>query len=92
MGLNKQVAGRLAAERLTEWRGVDYHHWQAMLDSKEIRRVDAEDGKRYSVVSYAIDDGDGRIRMAVAVDDGGASALAPYVADELINPDGNFVE
>ena len=63
-----------------------------MLDDKDVRHVVGEDGKRYSVVSYALDDGDGRVRMAVAVDDGGWSAFAPLVRDEIMKPDGTFVE
>ncbi|GLY22802.1 hypothetical protein Misp04_25340 [Micromonospora sp. NBRC 101691] len=62
-----------------------------MLDDKELRLVVAQDDRRYSVVSYALDDGDGRIRLSVAVDDGGWSALAPLVRDEIMNPDGTFV-
>ena len=93
MGLDMETASRLANSRLAEWRAVGYRlNGRAMLDNKELRRVAAEDGKRYSVVSYAIDDGDGRIRMSVAVDDGGVSAWAPYLADELMNPDRTFVE
>lgn len=38
-----------------------------MLDDKDMRLVLGEDGKRYTVVSYAIDDGDGRVRMSVTV-------------------------
>lgn len=62
-----------------------------MLNDKDMRLVVGEDGKRYTVVSYAIDDGDGRVRMAVAVDDGGFSALAPLVRDEIMSPDGTFI-
>ena len=43
------------------------------------------------MVSYAIDDGEGRIRLSVAVDDGGLSALVPLVRDEMLTPDGTFV-
>ncbi len=61
-----------------------------MLDDKDMRLVLGEDGKRYTVVSYAIDDGDGRVRMSVTVDDGGPSALAPLLRDEIMSPDGTF--
>jgi len=47
-----------------------------------------ENGRRYAVVSYALDDGDGRIRMSVAVDDGGSSALTPLLRDEIMKADG----
>lgn len=67
VGLNRQVASRLAEDRLAEWRRLDYAQWRLMLDDSESRQVVAEDGKRYSVVSSAVDDGDGRIRMFVGV-------------------------
>ncbi|GLY22456.1 hypothetical protein [Micromonospora sp. NBRC 101691] len=92
MGLNKETAARLADARLAEWQRVSYGEWRAMLDDKDVCQVVGEDGKRYSVVSYALDDGDGRIRMVVAVDDGGWSAFVPLVRDEIMMPDGTFVE
>ncbi|TDB74186.1 hypothetical protein [Micromonospora sp. KC723] len=92
MGLNKETAARLADARLADWQRVSYGEWRAMLDDKDVRQVVGEDGKRYSVVSYAVDDGDGRIRMGVAVDDGGWSAFVPLVRDEIMMPDGTFVE
>jgi hypothetical protein len=91
VGLNKKTAAQLADARLAEWRPRGYDAWRARLDDKEVRLVVGEDGKRYTVVSYAIDDGEGRIRMSVAVDDGGLSALAPLVRDEIMSPDGTFI-
>lgn len=70
MSLDGRIAAVLADARLVEWQRIGYYGWRAMLDDKDIRQVVGEDGKRYSVVSYALDDGDGRIRMSVAVDDG----------------------
>ncbi|WP_309299593.1 hypothetical protein [Phytohabitans aurantiacus] len=92
VGLNRQVASRLAEHRLAEWRRLDYAQWRLMLDDSESRQVVAEDGKRYSVVSSAVDDGDGRIRMFVAVDDGGWSALAPLRQDEIMRSDGSLLD
>ncbi|WP_255349027.1 hypothetical protein [Micromonospora sp. ATCC 39149] len=43
------------------------------------------------MVSYAIDDGDGRVRMSVTVDDGGSSALAPLLRDGIMKPDDTFI-
>lgn len=91
MGLDKETAAQFAEARLTEWRRSGYDEWRAMLDDKEVRLVVGEDGKRYSVVSYAVDDGEGRIRLWVAVDDGGLSASTPLVRDEIMGPDGTFV-
>jgi len=91
VGLNKETATQLAEARLADWRRNGYDEWRAMLDDKEMRLVVGEDGKRYTVVSYAIDDGDGRIRMSVAVDDGGLAAFAPLVRDEMMSPDGTFI-
>jgi hypothetical protein len=62
------------------------------LDDEEVRQVIGEDGARYNVVSYGLADGQGRIRMSVAVDNGGWSAFVPLVRDEIMNPDGTFVE
>ena len=92
MGLKKELAARLAETRLAEWRRVNYGQWRAMLDDKDVRQVVGEDGKRYTVVSSALDDGGGRIRMSVAVDDGAWSAFAPLVRDEIMNTDGTFVD
>ncbi|MFX0594448.1 hypothetical protein [Melissospora conviva] len=88
VGLNKEIAARLAEERLAEWRRSGYDDWRAMLDDKDTRLVVGEGGRRYAVVSYALDDGDGRIRMSVAVDDGGPSALTPLLRDEIMKADG----
>ncbi|WP_433537795.1 hypothetical protein ACQPZK_08790 [Micromonospora sp. CA-249363] len=92
MGLNKKIAAQLADARLAEWRRVGYGEWRAMLDDKDVRQVVGEDGTRYSVVSYALDDGKGCVRMSVAVDDEGWSAIVPLVRDEIMKPDGMFVE
>ncbi|WP_229401855.1 hypothetical protein [Micromonospora okii] len=92
MGLNKEIAAPLADARLAQWRRIGYGEWRAMLDDKDVRQVVGKDGKRYSVVSYALDDGDGCVRMSVAVDDGGWSTFAPLVRDEIMRPDGTFVE
>ncbi|BFU43374.1 hypothetical protein [Krasilnikovia sp. MM14-A1004] len=91
MALNKKIAAQLAEDRLVEWRHRRYDEWRAMIDESELRQVVAEDGKSYSVSSFALDDGDGRIRMCVAVDDAGWSSFAPLSRDEIINPDGTFV-
>ncbi|MFG3691381.1 hypothetical protein [Micromonospora sp. NPDC047740] len=91
MGLNKETAAQLAEARLAEWRRNGHDEWRAMLDDKETRLVVGEDGRRYAVVSYAIDDGEGRVRMSVLVDDGGSSALVPLVRDEIMSPDGTFI-
>jgi hypothetical protein len=89
--LDTETAEGLALARLAEWRGTGYGAWRAMLDAKDLRQVLGGDGRRYSVVSYALDDGDGRVRMVVAVDDGGWSALVPLVRDEIMMTDGSFV-
>ncbi|MFC4017287.1 hypothetical protein ACFOW4_04930 [Micromonospora sp. GCM10011542] len=92
MGLDKEIAAGLADARLVEWQRIGYDEWRAMLDDKDVRQVVGKDGKRYSVVSYALDDGDGRIRMSVAVDDGTWLAFVPLVRDQIMYPDGTFVE
>ncbi|PZG01620.1 hypothetical protein [Micromonospora deserti] len=90
MGLDKETAARLAEARLAEWRHVGYDEWRAMLDDKDVRLVVGDDGERYTVVCYAVDDGEGRIRLSVTVDDGGLSALVPLVRDEIMSPDDTF--
>jgi hypothetical protein len=92
VGFNRELAARLADERLAEWRRLGYTQWRLMLDDKELRQVVGEDAKRYSVVSFALNDGDGRIRMVVAVDDGGWSAFAPLCRDEIMRPDGSLLD
>jgi hypothetical protein len=92
VGMDKQVAARLADQRLAEWLRLGYADWRALLDSDDLRELVAEDGTRYSVRSSGIDDGDGRVRVRVAVDDGGWSAFVPLVRDEIMNPDGSIVE
>ncbi|MEV0722018.1 hypothetical protein AB0I37_04465 [Micromonospora purpureochromogenes] len=91
MGLDEGTAARLAEARLAEWRRLGYAEWRSLLDDKELRQVVDQDGQRYSVVSYALDDGDGRVRMSVAVDDGGWSAFVPLVRGEIMKPDGTFL-
>ncbi|WP_196922885.1 hypothetical protein [Micromonospora vinacea] len=92
VGLKNEFAAELAEARLAEWQRANYGDWRAMLDDKEVRTVVGADGTRYCMVSYALDDGDGRIRMSVAVDHGTWSAFVPLVRDEIMNPDGTFVE
>jgi hypothetical protein len=87
-GLDRETAARLAEARLAQWRRSGPDEWRGMLADKELRRVIGEDGRRYNVVSYAIDDGDGRIRLCVAVDDGGLSAFSPLVRTAIMGPDG----
>ena len=65
VGLDRELAERLADDRLAEWRRLSYEQWRQMLDGKELREVVGDDGKRYSVVSYALDDGDGRGAVVV---------------------------
>jgi hypothetical protein len=48
-----------------------------MLNDRDLRQVVGDEGKRYSLVSYALDDGDDRVRLVVAVDYGGLSAGRP---------------
>ncbi|WP_018789954.1 hypothetical protein [Salinispora arenicola] len=91
VGLNKDIAAQLAEARLAEWQRDGHDEWRAMIDDKDLRRIVGEDGKRYTVVSHAFDDGDSRVRMSVAVDDGGLSALVPLVRDDIMRPDGTFV-
>ncbi|RQX13815.1 hypothetical protein DDE19_24960 [Micromonospora ureilytica] len=92
MGLDKETAARLAEERLAEWRRLSYGEWRVMLEDRELRQVVGEDGKRYSVACHGLDDGEGRVRMVVAVDDGGWSAFVPLVRVEIMNPDGTFLD
>ncbi|MBQ1022307.1 hypothetical protein KBX71_31155 [Micromonospora sp. D93] len=92
MVLNEELAAGLAEARLAEWQRVGYGGWRAMLDDKDVRDVLGADGTQYRVVSYALDDGDGRIRMAVAVDHGTWSAFVPLVRDEIMHPDGALIE
>jgi hypothetical protein len=92
VGWDKKTAARLAEERLVEWRRRGYEEWRGLLDDSERREVVGDDGTRYSVHSTAIDDGDGRVRMMVCVDDGGWSAFVPLCRDEIMYPDGTFVE
>lgn len=80
VGMNRELAAQLADERLDEWRRLGFKQWRRMLNHKELRQVTGKDGTRYNVASYALDDGDGRVRMVVAVDDGGWSAFAPLCA------------
>ena len=91
VGLNKKTAAQLAEARLSQWRLTGYDEWCAVVDDKDVRLVVGEDGNRYTVVSYAVDDGDGRVRLVVAVDDGGWSAFVPLVRDEIMSPDGTFI-
>ncbi|MFC3502048.1 hypothetical protein ACFOOK_13905 [Micromonospora krabiensis] len=91
MGLDTRTATRLADARLAEWRRAGYDEWRELLDDREVRHTVADDGNRYTVVSHTLDDGDGRLRMTVAVDDGGWSVFAPLVRDDIMNADGTFV-
>ncbi|MEU4713050.1 hypothetical protein AB0F73_05225 [Micromonospora purpureochromogenes] len=89
MGLDRKVAARLAEERLDEWRRLGHHHWRGCSTSGNAATSPARDGRRYIVVRSGLDDGEGRVRIVVAVDDGGWPALAPTVRDEISRPDGS---
>ncbi|MER7167884.1 hypothetical protein ABT336_17675 [Micromonospora sp. NPDC000207] len=92
MRMDRTVAARIAEKHLTRWRRLGYDRWYAMLDEKETLRVADEAGTAYTVVVYALDDGEGRIRLCVAVDDGGWSAFRPSVRAETMRPDGTLVD
>jgi hypothetical protein len=96
VAFNKVIAGRLADEVLARWRAAATYTDLAQMEAegdKRLTQLVAEDGRRYNVVEYTLSDGfDGSIRMVVAVDDGGWSALGPLVRDEIMRPDGSFID
>jgi hypothetical protein len=72
--LNREFAARLAEESMARWRRLELCAVAGDAEDKQLQQVVGEDGKRYSVANSALDDGDGRVRLVVAVDDGGRSA------------------
>ncbi|WP_083672436.1 hypothetical protein [Micromonospora sp. CB01531] len=95
MPFNRETAARLAERRLAEWlstaRYADLLGWEES-GKQDRRELIADDGKLYQVVTYVLPDGDGRLRLVAAVDDGGWSAVAPLTRDKIMNPDGRLVE
>src|SRR4051794_11755478 len=96
MAFNKRVAARLAEEVLARWRTQATYAELLVIeaeDRKQLTQMVAEDGRLYSIVESALLDGsDGSIRMVVAVDDGGRSAWSPLTRDEIMRPDGTFID
>lgn len=95
MGLNKEIAARIADEHMTKWMQRATYTELAGMETdgeSELRRVLAEDGLTYSVKFHVLPDGDGALRLAVEVDDGGWSAFRPLSRHEIMRPDGSYVE
>ncbi|MGS2619623.1 hypothetical protein ACVCAH_34835 [Micromonospora sp. LZ34] len=95
MPLDRETAARIAERRLAEWLSTATYGellgWEES-GKQDRREIEVDDGKLYQVVTYVLPDGDGRLRLVVAVDDGGRSAFAPLIRDEIMRPDGSLVE
>jgi hypothetical protein len=95
VAFNKAIAASIAESALARWRKEATYAELAAMEAegrKRVVEVVAEDGRRYSVEKYTLPDLDGSIRMVVAVDDGGWSAWVPLSRDEIMRPDGSFID
>ena len=90
--LNQEIATRLAEQRIAYWVAERYEACRGLLTQKDVVAVVGEDGKRYAIESYGLEQDGGRIHFAVAVADGGWSSFAPSTRDEFINADGTTVD
>jgi hypothetical protein len=89
--LNQDIVTRLAEQRIAYWVARGYEACRGLLDEKDVVTVLGEDGKRYAIESYGLEEDGDRVHFAVAVDDGGWSSFAPYTRDEVVNADGSAV-
>lgn len=85
--MNRLVARRIAEEALAELRRLGFAELAPLLEDSR-REVRAVDGVQFTVVCYALPDLGDAIRVVVAVDDGGRSALAPLTVDVIVGPNG----
>ncbi|MGP3921268.1 hypothetical protein [Nonomuraea sp. 10N515B] len=95
MAFHKEIAAHLADERMTEWKTAATYGELVEMErngERDLREVVGEDSRTYSVVASVLPDGDGSVRMMVAVDDGGWSAFKPLIRGEIMRPDGTFLE
>lgn len=94
--MNKQVATEIAEEYLTRWRRVAIYAELAVMEEngdKDWESVVGRDGNEYKVLTYVLPDADECLRMIVAVSDRRLrSTVAPLTRDEVIRPDGTYVE
>ncbi|MFD0883121.1 hypothetical protein ACFQ08_00880 [Streptosporangium algeriense] len=94
--MNKQIAAKIAEEYLASWRrGARYAELAVMEENgdKDWANVVGEDGREYEVLWYVLPDGQGALRMVVAVNDRGLrSSISPLTRDEIMRSDGTYVE
>jgi hypothetical protein len=92
MTFNRNIAGELADSELAQWRQRSYAELLETLDDPLHRKATGSDGLEYNIEAYALPDRGDDLRITVAVDDGGISAVSPVVRDFIIRPDGTLVE
>ncbi|MGP3964308.1 hypothetical protein ACTWPT_50945 [Nonomuraea sp. 3N208] len=94
--MSKQVAAEIAEEYLARWRRVVVFSELSLMEEngdKDWENVIGRDGEEYKVLTYVLPDADGCLRMVVAVSDRSIrSSVAPVTRDEIMRPDGTYVE
>ncbi|MGC5033955.1 hypothetical protein [Micromonospora sp. DT229] len=83
--MNSLVAQRIGEGRLAELQLMSFGELEPLLEESR-RTAEVVDGVTYNVVAYALPDIGESIRVVVAVDDGGSSALKPSVVDFIVEP------
>jgi len=92
--MDRREASDIAESILEELRDISYHDLVVdYLDAQVHSEVVADSGTRYTVeVDASWDSKDpGDLRVMVAIDDGGWSAISPVHTSFIIAPDGSFV-
>ncbi|MFI6816955.1 hypothetical protein ACIBG7_31465 [Nonomuraea sp. NPDC050328] len=94
--MNQQVATEIAEEYLARRRRIaDYSELAVMEENgdKDWENVVGPDGEQYKVLFYVLPAADDCLRLVVAVNGRAAgSSVAPLTREEIMRPDGSFVE
>lgn len=85
--MDDAIAKTLLDRELAHLRGLGWCALAARLGS-ETKEITGPDGSAYQVESIVAWDAapGGRLRLIVAIDDGGRRAFKPLTVDELVDP------
>jgi hypothetical protein len=91
--MDQTTAVAILHDEVVRLRALAYEVLVAKIGKHEHRKVPGSNGKEYQISVDVFWDShkNGDVRVIVAIDDGGFSALVPTVEDFIKAPDGSFV-
>ena len=91
--MSRETARAFIEDRLKELRKLSYERLLTRIGHPESEFVKGLDGAQYQLEVQVFWDSakGGNIRVMVAADGGGVSAMRPMSGDFILSPDGSFV-